>query len=38
MIRQIIDNRLIEAKGIVGFYAANTVNHDDIQLYSDETR
>lgn len=38
MIRKIIDNKWLEARGILGFYPANTVNHDDIELYEDESK
>ena len=34
MLKDIIDNKLIEARGIVGFYRANTVNKDDIEIYA----
>jgi 5-methyltetrahydrofolate--homocysteine methyltransferase len=39
MLKDMIDNKLIEARGIVGFYRANTVNKDDIEIYdpADET-
>lgn len=38
MIKKIIENKWLEARGIIAFYPANTVNHDDIELYSDETK
>ena len=38
MIKKIIENKWLEARGIIGFYPANAVNHDDIDLYSDETK
>ena len=34
MLHKIIQNNWLEARGIVGFYPANTVDHDDIELYS----
>jgi 5-methyltetrahydrofolate--homocysteine methyltransferase len=34
MLKDIIDNNLIQMKGIVGFYPCNQVDEDDIQLYS----
>ena len=37
MLKQIIDERWYEAKGVVGFWPAN-VDGDDIVLYTDETR
>ena len=36
MLRKIIEGKWLEARGIVGFYPANTVDHDDIELYSPE--
>ena len=38
MIQKIISNKWLHARGIIAFYPANTVDHDDIQLYTDETR
>lgn len=38
MIKQIIDNKWLEARGVVAFYPANTVDHDDIELYADDTK
>jgi len=38
MITKIIQNKWLEARGVIGFYPANTVNHEDIQLYSDENK
>ena len=38
MIKQIIDNQWLEARGVIAFYAANTVEYDDIELYSDESK
>jgi 5-methyltetrahydrofolate--homocysteine methyltransferase len=37
MLKQIIDERWYEAKGVVGFWPANA-DGDDIVLYTDETR
>jgi len=34
MLDKIIKNKWLEARGIVGFYPANTVDHDDIEVYS----
>lgn len=36
MLKDMIENKLIEARGIVGFYPANTVNKDDIEIYDPE--
>lgn len=38
MLKDIVDNDLIEARAIVGIYPANTVDTDDIEVYTDETR
>jgi len=38
MLQKIIDNDWLEARGIVGFYPANTVDVEDIEVYSDDTR
>ena len=38
MIKKIIENKWLEARGVIGFYPANAVNHDDIELYTDETK
>ena len=34
MLEKIIKNKWLEARGIVGFYPANTVEHNDIEVYS----
>lgn len=36
MLKKIIKNKWLEARGIIGFYPANTVNHDDIEVYAPE--
>ena len=38
MLKRIIDGRWLTANGIVGFLPANTVNDDDIEIYTDDTR
>lgn len=38
MLDKVIDEKLLDAKAIVGIFPANQVNHDDIELYTDETR
>lgn len=38
MIKKIIENKWLEARGVIAFYPANTVNHDDIELYADESK
>src|SRR5690606_30555711 len=35
MLRKLIDEKLISANGVIGFWPANTVNHDDIAVYND---
>ena len=38
MLNQIIEKGWIQANGIIGFYPANSVNHEDIQIYSDDDK
>jgi len=38
MIKDIIKNKWLEARGIIAFYPANTVDHEDIEVYSDESK
>ncbi|MGJ7614085.1 MULTISPECIES: methionine synthase [unclassified Variovorax] len=38
MLKRLIEGRWLSAAGIVGFWPANTVNDDDIEIYTDETR
>jgi 5-methyltetrahydrofolate--homocysteine methyltransferase len=38
MLAQIIAEKWLEARAIVGFYPANQVDSDDIQLYTDDSR
>jgi len=38
MLQQIIDEKWVEARAVVGLFPANTVNDDDIEVYVDETR
>ncbi|MCB5197323.1 methionine synthase [Deefgea salmonis] len=33
MLKKIIDEKWIAAAGVIGFFPANSVNHDDIELY-----
>ncbi|KAM3581116.1 hypothetical protein VKS41_006555 [Umbelopsis sp. WA50703] len=37
MLKEIVADKLLKAKGIVGFYPANS-NGDDIEVYTDESR
>ncbi len=38
MLQRLIEGRWLTASGVVGFWPANTVNDDDIELYTDESR
>ncbi len=38
MLKKIIDGRWLTASGVVAFYPANTVNDEDIEIYTDESR
>src|SRR5450830_1154669 len=38
MLKKLIEGRWLTANGVLGLYPANTVNDDDIELYTDETR
>lgn len=38
MLKKIIDNRWLRANAMVAFLPANTVNHETIEMYTDETR
>jgi 5-methyltetrahydrofolate--homocysteine methyltransferase len=38
MLSKIIAEKWLTAKGVIGFYPANTVNEDDIEVYTDDTR
>jgi len=38
MLKKIIDNRWLTANGVVALLPANSVNDDDIEIYTDETR
>jgi 5-methyltetrahydrofolate--homocysteine methyltransferase len=38
MLDKIIKERWLRARAIVGFYPANTIDHDDILVYEDDTR
>jgi 5-methyltetrahydrofolate--homocysteine methyltransferase len=33
MLRKLINEKLISANGVIGFWPANTINHDDIAVY-----
>jgi 5-methyltetrahydrofolate--homocysteine methyltransferase len=38
MMQRLIEGRWLSANGILAFYPANTVNDDDIEIYTDESR
>ncbi|MGE0098255.1 MAG: methionine synthase [Hydrogenophaga sp.] len=38
MLQRLIEGRWLNASAVVGLYPANTVNDDDIELYTDESR
>ena len=38
MLKKIIEGRWLTANGVLGIYPANSVNDDDIELYTDESR
>ena len=38
MLKRLIDGRWLQANGVMAIYPANTVNDDDIEIYTDESR
>jgi 5-methyltetrahydrofolate--homocysteine methyltransferase len=38
LLKRLIEGRWLTANAVLGLYPANTVNEDDIELYTDETR
>lgn len=36
MLKKLINEKLIRANGVIGFWPANTVNHDDIAVFNDK--
>jgi len=38
MLEKIVSEKWLTARAVVGFFTANTINDDDIELYTDETR
>ncbi|WBO83948.1 methionine synthase [Hymenobacter yonginensis] len=38
MLRQIIDEKLLTARAVIGFWPANTVGHDTVQVFTDDSR
>ena len=38
LLKRAVESRWLTANGVVAFYPANTINDDDIEVYTDETR
>jgi 5-methyltetrahydrofolate--homocysteine methyltransferase len=38
LLKKVIDGRWLTASGVIGLLPANTVNDDDIEVYTDDTR
>ncbi|MCH1920779.1 methionine synthase [Shewanella sp. A3A] len=38
MLQKIIDEKWLTAKAVIGLFPANSVNYDDIELYTDDSR
>ena len=38
MLERIIEENWLIAQAVIGFFPANTVGHDDVELYGDDTR
>lgn len=38
MLQRLIEGRWLQCHGVIGLYPANTVNDDDIEIYTDESR
>ncbi len=38
MLKRLIEGRWLTASGVMGLYPANSVNDDDIEIYTDESR
>ncbi len=38
MLKRVVDGRWLTANAVIGFLPANTVNDDDIEVYTDDTR
>lgn len=38
MLQQIVDEKWLTAKAVIGLFAANSVNDDDIEVYRDDSR
>ncbi|ADE15618.1 methionine synthase [Nitrosococcus halophilus Nc 4] len=38
MLKRVMEEKWLQARAVIGFFPANTVNDDDIELYTDESR
>ncbi|MDN3520857.1 methionine synthase [Halomonas ramblicola] len=38
MLRKLVDERLVQARGVIGLWPANSVDDDVIEVYADESR
>ena len=38
MLEKIVNEHWLQARAVIGFFPANTINDDDVELYSDESR
>ncbi|TBR37850.1 methionine synthase [Marinomonas agarivorans] len=38
MLDQVVEKQLLQARAIVGIFPANQVNHDDVEIYIDDSR
>ncbi len=38
MLDKIVSERWLQARGVIGFHPANTIDHDDIRVFTDESR
>lgn len=38
LLQRVIDENLLQAHAVVGFFPANSINDDDIEIYTDDTR
>ncbi len=38
MLQKMVEEKWLQANGVIGFWPANTVGYDDVRLYTDENR
>jgi len=38
MLKKIVKEKWLTAKGVIGFFPANTIDDEDVEIYTDETR